>query len=66
MIATIIISVILAGLLGLAIWYMVRTSRRGGCVGCSACSGKQTKDGASSGCSGNCAGCSYHSVSKSK
>ena len=43
MIATILISVILAALLGLAVWYMVRTTRRGGCVGCSACSGKQGK-----------------------
>lgn len=66
MIATIIISVILAALLGLAVWYMVKTTHRGGCVGCSACSGKQ-KGGVSSGCNGNCAGCSgCHSVTKAK
>lgn len=68
MIATIVISVILAALLGLAVWYMVRTTRRGGCVGCSACSGKQGKGNVSSGCGGNCAGCSAgcgcHSTSK--
>ena len=68
MIATIVISVILAALLGLAVWYMVRTTRRGGCVGCSACSGKQGKGSVSSGCGGNCAecsaGCGCHSTSK--
>lgn len=68
MIATIVISVILAALLGLAVWYMVRTTRRGGCVGCSACSGKQGKGNVSSGYGGNCAGCSAgcgcHSTSK--
>ncbi len=68
MIATILISVILAVLLGLAVWYIVRTTRQGGCVGCSACSGKHGKGSASSGCSGSCAGCSVscgcHSTSK--
>ena len=67
MIATIVISVILAGLLGLAVWYMVKTTRRGGCVGCSACGGKQAKGGTSSDCGGNCAGCSgCHSMPKAK
>lgn len=65
MFATILISVILAGLLGLAVWYLVKTTRRGGCVGCSACSGKDGKG--ASGCGGNCAGCSgCHSVTKAK
>lgn len=65
MFATIIISVILAGLLALAVWYLVKTTRRGGCVGCSACSGKDGKG--ASGCGGNCAGCSgCHSVTKAK
>lgn len=42
---------IIAVILGLAIWYIYRSKKRGAkCIGC--------PDGAK--CSGNCAGCSGH------
>jgi len=43
-----LIVLIIAGILGLAIWYIVRAKKKGvKCIGC--------PDGAK--CSGNCAGC---------
>lgn len=50
MIATIVISVVLVILAGLAIFYIVRKKKQGGCVGCHS----------SGNCSGNCSCCSGH------
>lgn len=48
--ATIIISAVLIVLLALAVRYIIKKRRSGGCIGCDACSGK------AGGCSA-CRGC---------
>lgn len=49
-VATIIISAILIVLLALAVRYIIKKRRSGGCVGCDACSGKEGGCSACHGC----------------
>ena len=52
--ATIIISIILAILFFLAVRYLYKTVKRGGCAGCSGCSQYSDKNGTSSSTQCNC------------
>ncbi len=58
--ATIFIGMIVAVLIALALWYLYRSHRRGGCAGCPGCSGEvpghHKGHGQCSGCSGHCSG----------
>lgn len=54
--ATIIISAVLIVLLALAVRYVIKKRRSGGCAGCDACSGKE------GGCSA-CHGCTQQAKS---
>lgn len=48
--ATIIISAVLIVLLALAVRYIIKKRRSGGCIGCDACSGKEGGCSACHGC----------------
>ncbi len=64
--ATVIIAIVVFGLIGLDVWYIVRntvnhTGKLGcaGCAGCSECAGYDKKKGHSGGCDGRCGECTH-------
>ncbi len=57
--ATIIISAVLIVLLALAVRYIIKKRRSGGCIGCDACSGKEGGCSACRGCTSQ-AGHEHH------